>query len=515
MNKQKSKNGKTDKLDRLFEKILEDKPLRLDLVKKDFEWFLPAYFHKHLQYLTAPFQTEIIKLLRDSPAKMIVITAFRGSAKTTLVAVAYVLWAVFGIQQKKHVLIVGQTDAKARRSLMNVRRQLETNPYLRRDLGPIDEEKDQWGATSIVVKKLGAKITAASVGQSVRGILHDEHRPDLVICDDLEDLDSVQTQEGRNKLHAWFTGELLPVRDRNTRFVIIGNMLHEDSLMRQLQREIESGLRDGEYREYPFFDEDGNPLWPGKYPTPESVEEEKRMVNDPIAWAREFLLKIVSSDDQAIRQEWIKTYPGPPPSHSGGYAIVGIDLAISTKQTADYTAMVAARVYGRGDNLRVYIMPNSVNKRLTSMQTIDEAKRLSRVLGGASLCIEDVGYQGSIVEHLRHDNYKAKGVRVHGQDKRQRLAMVSFLVESGKVLFPEEGAEELIQNLVGFGVEKHDDLADAFSILLSQILEEDHKPRSYGVLFRSTDYSDLNNLNSRAKAIEIEKRQRSAAFFQL
>src|SRR3989344_9314325 len=158
----------------------------------------------------------MIRLLRDSLAKLIVITAFRGRAKTTIVAIAYTLWAVFGVQQKKHVLLVGQTEAKARRVLINVRRQLETNGLLRRDLGPIDEEKDQWGATAIVIRKLNARIAVASVGQSVRGVLHDEYRPDLVIGDDIEDLDSVQTQEGREKLRDWFTGELLPIGDKHT-----------------------------------------------------------------------------------------------------------------------------------------------------------------------------------------------------------------------------------------------------------------------------------------------------------
>lgn len=37
--------------------------------------------------------------------------------------------------------------------------------------------------------------------------------------------------------------------------------------------------------------------------------------------------------------------------------------------------------------------------------------------------------------------------------------------------FPE--TEELIMQLTGFGIEKHDDLADAFSILMLMIIEDD------------------------------------------
>jgi hypothetical protein len=40
------------------------------------------------------------------------------------------------------------------------------------------------------------------------------------------------------------------------------------------------------------------------------------------------------------------------------------------------------------------------------------------------------------------------------------------------VLFPRYGCEQLIEQLTGFGVEKHDDLADAFAILILKTIEE-------------------------------------------
>ena len=508
---EKSKKQKKSSLDSLFEKLLVNRRLRTEVVTKDFEWFLPIYFHKRLEFPTAPFQTEIIKLLRDSLAKLIVVTAFRGSAKTTIVAVAYALWSVFGVQQKKHVLLVAQTEIKARRLLMNIRRQLETNSLLRRDLGPIDEEKDQWGATAIVIRKLNAKIAVASVGQSVRGILHDEHRPDLVICDDVEDIDSVQTQEGRDKLRNWFTGELLPIGDKCTRFVIIGNMLHDDSLMKRLQHEIESGERDGEFRKYPFFDEDENPLWPGKYPTPESVEEEMRKLNDPIAGAREYLLIILPRDEQLIRQEWLRYYDTLPEGSS--YCITGIDLAISKAEHADFTAMVSAQVYGSRDTLQIYILPNIVNKKLTFLEMVEQAKLISDSLGKSKLCIEDVGYQSAAVEKLNNDGYTAVGVKIHGQDKYARLSAVSHLVQSGKVLFPK-GVPLLTNQLTGFGT-GHDDLVDAFSILLSKIIEEDRVPQAFGICYKGPYRGEYDHLPSRERERMLQIRENMRNMFLL
>lgn len=509
MTQKKRKNKKANKLDRLFDRILTNKKSRLDVVKKDFEWFFPIYFHKSLQYPAAPFQEEMIKLLRDCRKKFLVITAFRGSAKTTIASVAYVLWAVFGVEQRKHVLIVGQTEEKARRSLANIRRQLESNALLRRDLGPIDEERDQWGAKAIVIRKLNARIAAVSVGQSVRGVLHDEYRPDLVVCDDLESLDSVQSQELRDKLSDWFTGELLPVGDKKTRFVIVGNLLHEDSLMRRLQHDIQSGERNGEFREYSFFDENDRPRWPGKYPTQESIGEEKRMIKDPIAWAREYLLKILPRDEQLIRPEWIQRYDTLPPEKPR-FTVMAIDPAISKEDTAAFTAMVAVHVYGYRENMKIYVSPHIINERLTFAETVKKAEEMSHIVGMGSrapMSVEKVAYQQALIEHLKSRGNSVEGVSPGGTDKYARLASVTHYYETGKILFPRGPmADILINQHVGFPAEKYKDLVDALTLALHEVMRKD---RYYGSGGGTWSYppreEDLRHLNSRAKFVIMDK----------
>jgi hypothetical protein len=49
------------------------------------------------------------------------------------------------------------------------------------------------------------------------------------------------------------------------------------------------------------------------------------------------------------------------------------------------------------------------------------------------------------------------------------------MIRSGKVLFPKKGAEDLIQQLVYFGVEKHDDLVDAFTMVLHMAIKKDRR----------------------------------------
>jgi len=89
--------------------------------------------------------------------------------------------------------------------------------------------------------------------------------------------------------------------------------------------------------------------------------------------------------------------------------------------------------------------------------------------------IEEVGYQPALIEQLKYEGVpNIEGAKVHGQDKRARLALTTHLIKSGKIIFPRKGSELLIQQLTGFGIEKHDDLADAFAILVLKVMQHDH-----------------------------------------
>jgi len=466
--------------------VLKNQKIRIELARQSHLWFFHAYFPHYVKYKTAPFQKEMIALTEDEKAKTVVVVAFRNSAKSTIFTLSYPIWAILS-GKCKFILILSQNQEQARLMLRNIKMELEGNDLLRKDFGSFRGRKGNWGISSIVLPKFGAKITAASSEQSIRGIRHGEHRPDLIICDDIEDLASVKNKEGRDKTYNWLTGEVIPAGDKDTKIVIVGNLLHEDSTLMRLKRDIENKSFKGLYKEYPLVDENGECLWSGKFSDSEAIELAKSKVGNEQAWYREYLLKILPDSDRVIRRDWIKKYEKLPDFRKGyRFTAVGVDLAISLKDTADFTAILVAHVFGYSDEMQIYIEPSPINERLTALQTqekiINVTERL--LISGYTphIFVEEVGYQGALIEMLRNKGFKTEGVRVHGQDKRARLSMVSALVQSGKVFFPEKGAEILIDQLVNFGIEKHDDLADAFSINLTEIQKRARRPVA-GVLF--------------------------------
>src|SRR5690606_8760012 len=105
----------------------------------------------------------------------------------------------------------------------------------------------------IYIPKYDARIMVVSTEQSVRGIRHGARRPDLIIADDVEDSNSVKTREGRNKTYDWYTSEIIPAGDTYTKRIVIGNLLHEDSLLMRLKERITDGSIDGIWREWPIM----------------------------------------------------------------------------------------------------------------------------------------------------------------------------------------------------------------------------------------------------------------------
>ncbi len=478
----------------MIQTMIKDKKVRVAITKKSHWYFFHFYFAHYVKYATAGFHNEMFDLTENESLGNFFLVAFRGCGKSTILTTSYPIWAILGEQQKKFVLILCQTQSQAKQHMMNLRRELENNPMLKNDLGPFREESDEWGSSSLVFSNSNARITAASSEQSIRGLRHNQHRPDLIICDDVEDIASTKTREGRNKTYQWLTSEVIPTGDRGTRLVVVGNLLHEDSLLMRIKEDIEKEKIRGVFKACPLV-KNGEITWPGKYPTMADIEDEKKKAGNEFAWEREYMLNIVPAEDQAILREWIQYYDEIPKrkriyadySYKTHIEVrIGVDLAISRRDTADYTAMVPALLFEEDSGYDIYILPKIINRKMTFPETVETCKIINKSYSeerGSDpvFVIEDVAYQKALPQQLEQEGItRVHTTRPGNQDKRTRLVLTANMIKSGRVKFPRYGAEELISQIVNFGVEKHDDLADAFSSLVADVLENQPSvPRIY------------------------------------
>ena len=110
----------------------------------------------------------------------------------------------------------------------SIKTELEENAALKEDFGEL--EGKVW-KSSVILLANGVKIEAIGSGKKIRGRRHKQWRPDLIVCDDLENDENVNTPEQRKKLRDWFYKAVSKAGDTYTDIVYIGTLLHFDALL--------------------------------------------------------------------------------------------------------------------------------------------------------------------------------------------------------------------------------------------------------------------------------------------
>jgi predicted phage terminase large subunit-like protein len=462
------------------ERLINNPAIRQQM-RKPFLGFCLIHLPHYLRLPPADFHPEMLSLLEDFKIKFLSIIGFRGSAKSSYASVALPLWmALERPEDYPFIILINETRDQVIENIANIRKELEANELLRLDYGDLSEgisKQREWTKTGLLLKN-GVRILGLSRGQRIRGRRHREHRPSVVIVDDPEEITKVEKIEYRNKTEKWLRGEVIPaIEEVNARLLVLGNILNTDAIMARLKNDPIFVHKD-----YALFK--GEPVWTnctwkGKYPTAEALKAQELKVRHT-AWMREYLLKVIPPEGQVIKEEWIQYYDAVPapvyethpktkqqvlvsnPILSAG---VGVDLAISKKESADYTTMVGGVMALEEARAHIFILPNPVNARLNFQETIAYAKGQYNMIKNQyaipMFFVEDVAYQRVAIEMMQAAGIPADPVKV-GTDKRARLLLAAPFIENGTVKFPRKGCEDLIAQLTGFGIEDHDDLVDAF-----------------------------------------------------
>lgn len=450
--------------------------LRKTLAANSVALFGAIYFPHYFTSEMPDFHFEIYGDLQDDFIKFLEIIGFRGSAKSTIAALIFVAWVI--VFKKRHfILMLADTAAQSKLLIANLIAEFESNELLRQDFGslferPKGQKKKEWTASNILFNN-SVRVMARSRGQKVRGLRHLQYRPDLIIADDIENTDDVDSQEQRDKLERWFITDVLPCLDPDIgKVALLGNLLHQDSLVSRIKRKILAGKIKGVLREYPLFVK-GQNMWPSRFTPAIILELQGRGL---IYYAREMLLQIIATSGQPIKKilhytalPLRATEKDPPPIQT---LAICMDLAISKRQTADSTSI---SVGGMGQILPIYMFETLNGKgwglREAAKQFDQLYKKYLALYPHAAflLGVENVQYQAASIEFLQTEY----GLPIIGiepkQDKRARLENVAPHFDVGNVLFPEFGMEHAEQEILGFGIEPHDDDADSVEMVVRML----------------------------------------------
>lgn len=455
------------------EAIIDDQSQRKESAKT-FLGFCLTYFPHYFTLKKADMHPEMINDLDDWSIEFLSITGFRGCAKSTFVDMALPIYAALELKSK-FIVPINETDDVVKLAIANIREELLTNELLRQDYGITKLSggaNTKFTETVVMIPGYEFRIMGRSRGQKIRGLRHRQYRPDLVLLDDVEERKKVKNKAYRDETEAWLKNDVIPsCEETKARLAIVGNELHKDALMARVRKNPLFLHRD-----YPLFigeEKWENCTWKGKYPNQAALDRQKAKVG-AAAWKQEYCLKPINPEDQEVKEEWIQYYDHNKIPKIINKTGVGVDPAISKNATADPTAMVGGFVADVDGRNKIFIIPNPINKRLSFHETISQMKGLN--LAYKQYCspmfyFEDVAYQKAGIETAEREGLPVIGIRP-GADKRSRLRVAALLIQNGTVLFASEGCEELIEQLLTFGVAEHDDLVDAFVYLVLALAGE-------------------------------------------
>lgn len=227
------------------EPLMGERGLRKELAAFDLAYFGRAYLPHYFVRESPQFHEELDDIWNQGVMKgrnplieartisrlkgsRQVVAAPRGHAKSTNFTFKDSLHAVL-YGYKHYLLILSDSSDQAEGFLEDIKTELEENGNIIMDFGLLKGDK-AW-RTGIILTRTNIKVEAIGSGKKVRGRRHRNWRPDLIVLDDIENDENVNTPEQRKKLKSWFEKAVSKAGDTYTDIMYIGTILHYDSLL--------------------------------------------------------------------------------------------------------------------------------------------------------------------------------------------------------------------------------------------------------------------------------------------
>jgi predicted phage terminase large subunit-like protein len=424
----------------------------------------------------------------------------RGSAKSTLVTLAYVL-RVATTAREKYIWVVSDTKPQAHAHLENIAQELTQNDRLARVYG--DLRGPSWRQDRLLLRN-GVAIEALGAGQRIRGRRRRADRPTLIIADDLQSERQVESAFQRQKALDWFNSALIPAGAPHTNFIHLATALHREAIALHLARapgwdsrtfqsilnwpqnlqlwhdwerlycDIENPRRHGDARA--FYETHREALHAGAQVLWPEREDLLALMTLQVETGRcAFAREKQSTPINPELCEWPEDYFGPEiwfddwPT-SSQVKILALDPSKGRDaKFGDYSAYVKLLVDRHG----LYYVQADLARRATP-QMVADGVALCRQFQPTLFGVEAVQYQellvGEFAAELRRQSITGlQPVPIENtENKTIRIRRIGPLLATRRLRFKAHcpGTKKLIEQLQDFPLADHDDAPDALEMAL-------------------------------------------------
>ena len=392
------------------------------------------------------------------------IEAFRESAKTQIVIRANLLHALTYPKEKRSFLVViCATQRTASKKLLEVSREYLSSPEMRRMM---DSVRENSGLAFEVQYQTGqsVRIEAYGKGAAVRGLSWGAKRPDLVIIDDPQDEEDARSETVTASDWDWFLSDVYFL-GQSTRIFLIGNNLGERCIIECVMRGADRLKFTA--KKIPILTREGKSAWPEKWPLRE-IERDRNtyaLEGKTDIWYRNKMCEAISPDSQKFKKEYFRYYEKPP-NASELNIYTAVDLAISEKPNADYSAIVTVGVNSAGHWVVLDVEYGRYDPT-TTMDAVFSAVQKWRPL---AVGIEAVAYQSALL-HFLEKEMPQRGIffritPLKAEKKKElRIDTLQPRFAVGTVWFKERAVwlPELEAELLAYPHGVRDDVIDALA----------------------------------------------------
>lgn len=443
-----------------------------DLLRASPYYFIREVFH----YRVDGIHGRMIDFFMGNKNSLVL--APRGHGKSKILQ-GIITWMIVN-DPNKRVIIVSNTDTKAKMFLRTIKSTIENSDILRDFYG--DLTGDRWTDHSLTIAgrtEIHTEPSLLSVGAG-SGAVTGMHCDELMI-DDLIDYDSSRVETQRERMKDWYKTTLLPVLLSSGGISIAGTRYHYSDFYDMVINHLEYPILI-----LPAINPDGSALCPWLVPLEDKASPSGKLLEKGLLSIKKDLGRIIFSlqylndvsllkEGNIFRWEWIKFYDAL--TFDDGKVFVqrdtlkteirkvflGVDPAISKKDSADYTVVVAV---GMAEDSRIYVL-DVASGHFSYQQQKSTIRAMVDRWNPVQTIIESVGYQAALIDDLKSEGgLKIKDFKTT-TDKVSRAMGISGWFENGNIYFRKDIMNDHIDSLLIFPDGQHDDFCDALGFAIS------------------------------------------------
>lgn len=412
------------------------------------------------------WDSPLVPAVQGHENNRIMLMAPRNHAKSTAFTVNYTLWEI-GRNHNVRILIVSATGGQSSAFLREIKNHMMLNLNYRRVYGDIFPEEalngnstaklgSTWTTSEIIVKRDNPRMKDPTVAvTSALGTVL-SRRADIIICDDILSEANTKTALQREKTREWFNDVLMPVLEPDGRIIVVGTAWNLEDFYHELMKKPSYNIR----KRYQAItnEKTKDTLWKERWSYDKLMELKDELGST--SFNKSYMNMAMSQEDAIFKQEWTEaaklrgklrtllTHFDYATWDLGKVVIsMGVDLAISTKDGSDFTAMAVLAELENGDKIPLHLEESKYSPSETRKRIVE----LAELFNPSVIVVENNAYQEALrIDLAETTSLPIVGYTTGGEKFDAEIGLNSLAVEfeNGKWILPYDTSSGRTRGIV-------------------------------------------------------------------